>query len=178
MQDHFIEEVATKKSKVMSEICYVIANIMWVVMGIAAVFMLNMLMYAFDVMSLIFTLLMAGGAVGIFFLRNHFNTEYEYTFTNGALDFAVIYNNKKRKSLGSLNVANIEAFGPVNSDRFQRYCTMRDVKNSNWFVNRGAELYYFYFTKGSDKKMIVFEPSQELVDAIRLYIPRGSWQAA
>ena len=46
----------------------------------------------------------------------------------------------------------------------------------NWFLNRGAELYFFYFTKDQDKKMIILEPSDQLVDMIRVYLPRGAWR--
>ena len=93
-----------------------------------------------------------------------------------ALDFAEVYNNKKRKSLGSLNVRNVEAFGKVTSSSFQRYLNMPGIKRMNWFLNRDAELYYFYFTKESDKKMIILEPSEEMVDYIRKYLPNGAWR--
>ena len=71
---------------------------------------------------------------------------------------------------------NVEAFGRVNSEKFKRYLNMPDVKRMNWFLNREAELYYFYFTKDSSRKMIILEPSEEMVSNIKLYIPRGAWQ--
>ena len=110
------------------------------------------------------------------FFHDKLLTEYEYTFTNGALDFAEVYNNKKRKSLGSLNVKNVEAFGKVTSSSFQRYLNMPGIKRMNWFLNRDAELYYFYFTKESDKKMIILEPSEEMVGYIRQYLPNGAYR--
>ena len=118
----------------------------------------------------------AGIAVYTFLIHDRILTEYEYTFTNGALDFAEVYNNRKRKSLGSLNVKNVECFGKVNSDKFQRYLNTPGVKRMNWFLNREAELYFFYFTKGSDRKMIIFEPSEDLVKDIREYLPHGAYQ--
>ena len=46
----------------------------------------------------------------------------------------------------------------------------------NWFLNREAELYFFYFTKDQDKKMIILEPSDEMVAMIREYVPRNAWR--
>ena len=53
---------------------------------------------------------------------------------------------------------------------------MPGIKRMNWFLNREAELYYFYFTKESDKKMIIFEPSDDLVAYIKEYLPHGAFQ--
>ena len=61
--------------------------------------------------------------------------------------------------------------GKVDSDAFRRYVNMPGIKRMNWFLNREAELYFFYFTKEQDKKMIVLEPSEELVGMIRKYVP-------
>ncbi len=103
-------------------------------------------------------------------------TEYEYTFTNGELDFAMVFNNQKRKTLGTMKVQNVEAFGPVTGDAFKRYVSMKDVKTNNWFLNRGAELYFFYFAKDGKKKLIIIEPSQDLVVMIKKYLSRGVYQ--
>ena len=113
----------------------------------------------------------------LFFYHDRLRTEYEYTFTNGDLDFAMVFNNQKRKSLGSLKVRNVEAFGPVNSQAFQRYISMKDVKTNRWFLNRGAELYYFYFQKESNKRMIIIEPNEEMISFIKQYLPHGAYQA-
>ena len=53
---------------------------------------------------------------------------------------------------------------------------MPGIKRMNWFLNREAELYYFYFTKEQDKKMIILEPSEAMVEMIRVYLPRGTWR--
>ena len=130
----------------------------------------------FDWMTLALFLVSGGICAYTFFFHDKILTEYEYTFTNGSLDFAEVYNNKKRKSLGSLNVRNVESFGKVNSDSFARYVSMPGVKRMNWFLNREAELYYFYFTKDQDKKMIILEPSEQMVQYIRTYLPRGAYR--
>jgi len=181
MQDHFMEEVVTKHRDGINRILYMISWIVIVLSGFAAVFMFSFVSRglatgAFDWISLIMMLLSGGICAYTYFFHDRLMTEYEYTFTNGALDFAEVYNNKKRKSLGSLNVRNVECFAKVNSDVFNRYVNMPGIKRMNWFLNREAELYFFYFTKDQDKKMIILEPSEELVDYIRKYVPRDAYR--
>ncbi|MBR2822751.1 MAG: hypothetical protein IKE24_03600 [Clostridia bacterium] len=176
--DHFHEEVAVKRNNILNRIVYLFS---WVVMILFALFaMMNLTSImgqgGFNVVALIMTLISGGIAAGIFLFHDRLLTEYEYTFTNGALDFAEVYNNKKRKSLGSLNVKTIEAFGKVNSGAFNRYLNMPGIKRMNWFLNRDAELYFFYFSKDSNKRMIILEPSEELVSLIKQYIPHGAYQ--
>ena len=174
--DHFLEEVVTKRNNTVNRIIYYFS---WVIMIIAAVFAsltLGTLTMNFNWMSVITIVVSAGIAVYIWFFHDKLLTEYEYTFTNGSLDFAEVHNNKKRKSLGSLNVRNVEAFGKVDSESFRRYISMPGIKKMNWFLNREAELYYFYFTKESDRKIIIFEPSEEMVSYIRQYLPNGAYR--
>ena len=76
-----------------------------------------------------------------------------------------------------MRVKNVEAFGPVDSEHFRKLINMPNIKRRNWFLNRGANLYYFYYQKeNSEKHMIIFEPSDEMVSYIRKYLPRGVYQ--
>ena len=174
--DHFLEEVVVKRKNGLNRILYYLSWVIMIFSAIIASMTLGTLTTAFSWFSVIVIVISAGIAVYTWFLHDKLLTEYEYTFTNGSLDFAEVYNNKKRKSLGSLNVRNVEAFGKVTSSSFQRYLNMPGIKRMNWFLNREAELYYFYFTKDTDKKMIILEPSEEMVENIRKYLPNGAWR--
>lgn len=174
--DRFMEEVVVKKQRGLNELLFVLSMVAMVVLGVIAMFMLQMLFMQFSIQLLLITVISAGGAVLLFLFRDRLRTEYEYTFTNGDVDFAQVYNNQKRKSLGSLKVNKVDAFGPVSGSSFQRYVTMNGIKRNNWFLNRGANLYYFYFQKDNNKRIIIFEPSEEMVNFIKFYLPRGAWQ--
>ena len=176
MMDHFLEEVVIKRKNAVNRILYYFSWIVMIFAALVASLTLSTITANFSLYSLVLLLLSAGIAVYTWFFKDRLLTEYEYTFTNGALDFAEVYNNKKRKSLGSLNVKNVEAFGKVTSSTFQRFLNTPGVKRMNWFLNREAELYYFYFTKESDKKMIILEPSEEMVSYIRQYLPHGAYR--
>lgn len=181
MMDRFREDVVIKKNRVPEEIMYYLSAVIMVVSALIAVIEINGVVYSvtsgnFSIFDLILFLINGGIAALLFLYRDRLRTEYEYTFTNGVLDFAQVYNNKKRKSLGSLKIANVDAFGKVSSGSFHRYVTMEGVKQNRWFLNREAELYYFYFSKDSNKRLIIFEPVPEMVDYIKAYLPYGAYQ--
>ena len=182
--DQFLEEVVTPKSKGMQGLLIVLANIIWVVFGIYAFLNLQAIFttlvtagFSLDMIApLIFSLVLAGLAVLIFLRRDRLKTEYEYTFTNAQMDFAQVYNNKKRKNLGTMNIRNVEACGLVASGSFQRYINLPGIKRTNWFLNREAELLYFYFQKENNKRIIIIEPSEEMIALIKKNLPQGVWQ--
>lgn len=179
--DHFCEHVVVKRHRVFDEIAYYVS---WVILVFAAIFGVANFSAAitsigagqFDLFTLIFALLNLGIAAGLYFFHDRLRTEYEYTFTNGSLDFAKVFNNAKRKSLGSLNVRTVEAFGAVNGNSFQRYISMPGIQQSRWFLNRDSDLYYFYFQKDSSKRIIIFEPNEELLGMVKQYVPRSVQQ--
>lgn len=176
MMDHFMEEVVVKKNRMAQDVMFGLANVVMVLAAIMGVMELQMLFMQFHIIALIETLLTLGLALLLFVYRDRLRTEYEYTFTNGDLDFAQVFNNQKRKTLGTMRVKNVEAFGPVDSNHFRKMVNMPGLKRRNWFLNRGAKLYYFYYQKDSAKNMIILEPSDELVDMIRKYLPQGAYQ--
>lgn len=174
--DRFMEMVVTKHQKGLSEVLYYLSAVVMVVSAIIAMMLLNVIFYGFSIPLLVLLLVNAALAVYLFLFRDRLRTEYEYTFTNGTLDFAQVYNNKKRKNLGSLNCKTVDAFGPVEGKAFGRYSSMPGIKHTRWFLNRGAKLYYFYFQKEGNKRLIVLEPNEQLVEYIRFYLPHGAYQ--
>lgn len=171
--DHFYEQVVAKHGKGIHDIAYFLATGIMVLSGILGIITLQSLIYSFHIISLLYGLFFAGVAVLLFFKKAEIRTEFEYTFTNGEMDFAKVFNNEKRKNLGSMKVAKVDAFGKVSSGSFHRFINTPGLKKRNWFLNREAELYYFYFVKESVKNIIIIEPDEEMVDNIKKYLPRG-----
>jgi len=175
--DRFLEEVVTKHDRRMEEVMYWASFVLMCFCGLIALLNFMVLQASQNlVMDIAVILVMAGMAVYLYFYRDRLRTEFEYTFTNGQLEFAMVFNNKKRKNLGQLNVAKVDAFGKVQSGSFRRHTSSNDVKHLRWFLNRGAELYYFAFSKEGKKSVIVFEPSEEMVGYIKHYLPYGAYQ--
>ncbi len=174
--DRFLEEVVTKNRRGLDEIMYYLSWVFMLISAVLGFMFLQMIFYAFDLSTIIPTVLFIGVAVYLYMTHDKIRTEYEYTFTNGSLDFAMVFNNKKRKSLGSLNVAKVDAFGKVQSGSFRRHTADKNVKHLRWFLNRESELYYLAFSKEGKKSVIIFEPSEEMVGYIKHYLPYGAHQ--
>ena len=43
-------------------------------------------------------------------------------------------------------------------------------------ANRDGNLFYFYYVKDNEKNMIIIEPSEEMVEMIKRYLPVGVYQ--
>lgn len=184
MLDQFREEVATLKNKTMENVMMAVAWISMIVSGILAMFMLQTVLMLISTQGfsagmlvyIVITLLMAASAVLLFLYKDRIRTEYEYTFTNGTMDFAQVFNNRKRKALGTMNIRNVEACGMVSSGSFHRYLNTPGIVRLNWFLNRDADLFYFYFVKDSKKSLMVLEPSQEMLELIKRFVGQGKFQ--
>ncbi|MFR5853657.1 MAG: hypothetical protein ACLUE8_04670 [Lachnospiraceae bacterium] len=157
--DHFMEEVVAKHNRYTFDDILLPRRPGLRVCGdfrpVRAWMMLQSLLYQFSVPALIETVIFIGGAVLLFLFKDRLKTEYEYTFTNGDLDFAQVFNNQKRKALGTMRVKNVEAFGPVDSNEFRKLINMPGINRKNWFLNRGAKRYYFYYQKENNCTIIV-----------------------
>ena len=225
--DNFHEEVATKRNRGVQTLMYMASNVMMVVLALYGVMQISALPYLFtdgsiDIVSKIvytvYSLVFAGMAVILYLFRDRIRTEYEYTFTNGQMDFAMVFNNKKRKNLGTMSIRSrrgkaradmpwVEQDGQEDAEFFafvqryqeesrpavlellekykdrnilifkiNRYITMKDVKRNNWFVNRDAQLFYFFFSKDNQKRMIIIEVSDEMLSLIKRYAAQGTFQ--
>ena len=175
--DHFLEEVVVRRNRAAQEMLFYLANITMVLFALIGFWMLSSLFSGFSIPVLVVTVVFCGAAALLFLYKDRLRTEYEYTFTNGDLDFAQVFNNQKRKSLGTMRVKNVEAFGPVDSEGFRKLINMPGMTRKNWFLNRGANLYYFYYQKDSKRTMIVTEPSDDMVQLVKTYLPHGVFRA-
>ncbi len=134
----------------------------------------------FSWQSLLIALVFGGGAFLLWRSSDNCRVEYDYTFTNGNLDVSRVLNNKRRKYLTALEMKDVIRCGPATGPAFARTLNEPGIKRHNWFVNREAHLYYFYFQRKGVKHLIVVELNQEMVDMIRSknYLPREAWYDA
>ena len=182
MMDQFMEQVASKRNTGAQTLMIVFTWAVIIISGIYGLMLFTQITYAFQdsvtagIVQIVATVIFVGIAVLLYLYKDRLRTEYEYTFTNGTLDFAAVYNNRKRKALGTMNLKNIKACGKVSSGSFNRYINAQGIKRSNWFVNREADLFYIYFEKDSAKRIIIMEPNEEMEHLIRGAVPQGAYQ--
>ena len=124
--------------------------------------------------------MIAGGIAFLLWRRSDYcRVEYDYTFTNGVLDVGQVLNNKRRRYLTQLDMKDVVRCGPTQGPTFEKTLRESGVKRHNWFLNRDANLYYFYFVKNNVKHLAVLELTDEMIAMIRSksYLPRGAWAA-
>ena len=105
--DRFLEESVSKHHRAAEEVLYYASWVVMIVSAILAFMYLNVMFYSFSISMLVMTLVFTGIAVYIFFFHDRLRTEYDYTFTNGSMDFAQVFNN--RMAVLSDNVAGLKA---------------------------------------------------------------------
>lgn len=176
MLDNFKEDVVYRRNQFLHNVLYMICWVFVVVLALYASLMLQVVFMQFNIMSLVLFLATAALAVLLFYKKDDFKVEYEYTFTNGTLDFAKVLRGARRKELGSMNVANVSACGHVAHQSFRKFLAQKDVEKKNWFLNRDGNLFYFYYVKDNKKHMIIIEPSEEMVGLIRRYAAPGAYR--
>lgn len=175
--DNFREEVAVKRNRTGNMILYGLSWVLIVLLGFLALMAFSAVMAMQFTVSNFIQLGVCGAlAYLIWRKKDDLRVEYDYTFTNGDLDVGKVFGNSRRKLMTSLPVKNVEACGAVNHPSFQRYLTMKDCKKHNWFVNRDAQLYYFYFVKSEVKHCIVLELSDEMIAMLKPYLGFSVWQ--
>lgn len=175
--DNYREEIVVKQRRGFNNAVHAILSVFMFIFAVMAAMAFSSITMSDNLVGSIISIVVFGGlAFLIFWKKDLLRLEYEYTFTNGELDFAYVIGNKKRKNLGSMRVKNVEAAGLVSSGSFHRYVSTQGLKKSNWFLNRDANLFYFYYQKDGKKNMIIIEPSDELIAMIKIYLSRSVYQ--
>lgn len=183
--DDFLETYAVRRKQGMFTALYYLCWILVVLFAMIAAFSLWGIMgvspetggMMFSWQNLLLTVVFGGAAFLLWRGSDNCRVEYDYTFTNGNLDVSRVLNNKRRKYLTALEMKNVLRCGPAAGPAFKKTLNEQGIKRHNWFVNRDAYLYYFYFQKKGLKHVIIVELSQEMVSMIRSknYLPRGVW---
>ncbi len=169
--DNYREEIVVrKKGNLLYRIAYIFTWILIVAFGFSAIMNLTALMnMSFNLGLLIGFLLYGGIAVGLYYYKDYLLTEYEYTFTNGEIDFDMVLGNRRRKKLMSLRMREAEAGGRIGSGQFERFSSMRDAKKLNYYLNESDDLYFLYFIRDGKKNILIFEPTDTMVDMMVQY---------
>lgn len=181
--DNFREEVAVRRNAGTYNFLYLLAWVAMVIFALMAMIglsgVMSMASTGFNIMPILMLVLFGGMAFLVYRYKDELKCEYEYVFTNGDLDVSKVLNNSRRRYLTSLSMKNVEAAGPVTSASFQRYVSMQGIKKHNWFLNREAHLYYFYFVKSGVKHLMVVELTSEMENLVKRpqYMNYGIWQA-
>ena len=186
--DDFIEYTARRRGQGLYTVLYILCWAVLAIFGVLAVISLGGIVRVnvesgtllFNWRALVFFIVFGGIAFLCFRLKDHCRVEYDYAFTNGTLDVSRVMNNLRRKYLCSVETRSVISCGPAAGPAFQKALSGQDRKVHNWFVNRDAALYYFYFEKKGARHVIVLELTDEFVAVVRSknYLQKGVWYEA
>lgn len=184
--DDFLEQVARRRRQGAYTVIYFLTWVMIVIGGFSAIMYLTNIIQAtetgihFNFISLILALIFGGVTHLLWRRADYCRMEYDYSFTNGTLDISQVLNNKRRRYLTALEMKDVIRCGPAQGPAFMKVLNEKDLKKHNWFLNRDAKLYYFYFVKKNVKHLAVVELTDEMVELIRSksYLQRGVWTDA
>lgn len=123
------------------------------------------LFFLFTPFSSFVLLIDAGVVYGAYILITHFNVEYEYILTNGDIDIDKIIAKRKRKRVLSFSTKEFEIVAPYKQG--ENYTNVLDLGTRNY-----ENAYYAVFSKDGQKKTLVFNPPQKMIEAMRTYSPR------
>ena len=106
----------------------------------------------------------------IIFIYKVSDVEYEYTYFNGNFDVDKIMSKEYRKHLVSVAFEEVEVVAPTGSLEVQQY---RKSKKYNYSSHKkGHKTYQMVVNHKGKRVRIVFEPTEELLEAMKITAPR------
>ena len=101
------------------------------------------------------------------------NLEYEYCFTNGALDVDKVINMRSRKRLLEVNARKIDMMASNKNREFKRYLDDSTTKKVYACTHIDDEGVYFVIFPGKDgRTMLLFNPNDKIKEGFRRYNPQ------
>ena len=169
MGDVFMERMVKRK---MEGVDYLI--VAGIVVGVLVVAMVGMvvgtLILGFPMLSL---LIAAGAVFGGYKLMTMRFLEYEYSLTNGFIAVDKIMNQATRKRMTSFECDTCEDIGVYNENEARLKTRSFDnrVFATEYSDHRGS--WYMIVRSGkTGKTLVVFDPDEEMQEAIKKFIPR------
>lgn len=102
------------------------------------------------------------------------NLEYEYAFTNGALDIDKIIAARRRKRLTDLNAREIEIMAKTSNRAYKSYAENRGIKKIYaCTAPTDEDVFFVVYQKNNNKYMLIFNPDERIHDGFRRLNPQN-----
>ena len=99
-------------------------------------------------------------------------TEYEYVFCDGQVDFDKISGGMKRKTLLKVDFDQLVVVAPKNSHALDGYRHNGVIVKDFSSLDPNAKVYGMVMTGGEKNTMILFEPNEKMLAAMKQKAPR------
>ncbi|MEG2774776.1 MAG: hypothetical protein RR906_05155, partial [Acetivibrio sp.] len=120
--------------------------------------------------SILLGLLGTAGIVAVVLLYPKLNYEYEYVFCDGQIDFDKIQGGNRRKTVLKVDMDDMELCGPVKASELASYKNLK-VKDFSSRKEDAATYAAIVSIKGENVR-ILFDPTQKMLEAMRMKSPR------
>ncbi len=166
--DVFIEHLVKRKSTVITALLKSGIVILGLVL-MAVLFILSTMLGDF---SMIAIAALVGVGYGGWYLLTAQNVEFEYSFTNGEIDIDRIVAQRKRKRLITIVCRQVEGIGKYKAAAHTHTtfktkvfaCADQNDEENNWYV--------VYNSVNFGKTLVVFNPTEKMLAAMKPYLPR------
>lgn len=143
------------------------------VIGGIILFVLGMIISGTSAIGYLFSVLGIGMWVALLFVGALFNTDYEYIFCDGQIDFDRIAGGEKRKTMLRVDMDRIEIIAPETSHRLDSFRHQEGVTVKDFSSKDPENKKYALFTSDQKAKyFVIFEPTEKMLDFARQKGPR------
>ncbi len=108
-------------------------------------------------------------AVDVWLFRS-LDVEYEYLYINGNLDIDKIMSKSRRKKAFEMEITDLEVMAPKGAAELRLYQSLKARDYSSG--SKDGRLYEMIVIKNGEKKRIIFEPNDVIVDGMSMMAPR------
>ena len=161
MNETYVEcLVERKKSALFSVVKYVlygfaIACVLWAFLGAIAMFLV--------------AIVFAGAA---YIIVPTFDIEYEYLYLDREISIDKVTAKSRRKRVMNIDLNKMEMFAPSTSHEFDSYNNRQHVDKDFSSGREDVKTYTIAYADNEQFTLVKFEPSEELIKAVKTVFPR------
>lgn len=122
--------------------------------------------------SIIFMILFVAFGVGVYFVSLNASIEYEYQYCEREITVDKILNKSKRKRVAAFETERMEMLAPSKSYHLDEYRNNNNYRLLDFSsgIEQQPDITYTMYYDGREK--VVFEPTREMVEAVKNVAPR------
>jgi len=166
----FFNEWIVKRRKTAQDYMSVAITVMvtcMVLYGVVLQFMMAKYMYFIPIeIALVFFI--------AYKIISSMNVEYEYSVTNGDLDIDKVISKRRRKKMVSLKLRDVEYFAPFEGEhiRVAEDASIKRIYDASSGLD-APRLHFIIYYYNSEKTLLLFEPTDEMIDNFSHYVSRS-----
>ncbi len=169
MGDVFIERMIKKKFE-STDMLILVGIILGIIVAVLIGFVVGFLIVPFPMLTMLVAL---GAGFGGYKLMTMRLLEYEYSLTNGYVAVDKIMNRSSRKRMTAFECSTAEDIGEYvqNEARLKNQSFDARIFATEYSDHRDA-WYMIVRSPKTGKTLVVFNPDEEMLEAIKKFIPR------